>query len=270
MDKVKSEGMRRFTTVHPLFMSFYSKALYQDVGKNWKKVSILYLFLLLAVCSIPIAFRVHSAVSDYLRNEAPKIVKQVPVIAISNGEASVNKEMPYIIKDPESGVPLIIIDTTGKTDSLKGTDAVVLLTKTKLFFRRSPKDTRTLDLSELDTLTIDQTRVYGWIETFLDYFIFVFYPFALLFSFLFRLVEALIFGAMGILFARNMKVPLRYQAALSLAIVSMTPAIILDTLYNYGDINIPFWWIINFLIALGYLFFAVKATAESAGPEAGI
>lgn len=261
--------MKRFSTIHPLFMSFYSKALYQDVGRNWKKVSILYLFLLLSVCSIPIVFRVHSAVSDYLQHEAPKIVKQVPVITISKGAASVDEEMPYIIKDPESGAPLIIIDTTGKTDSLKGSDAVILLTKTKLFFRRSARDTRTLDLSEIDTLTIDQARVYDWIETFLDYFIFVFYPFALLFSFLFRLVEALIFGAIGMLFARNMKVPLRYQATLSLAIVSMTPAIILDTLYNYGDINIPFWWIINFLIVVGYLFFAVKANAEHAGLEAG-
>ncbi|MCL4476416.1 MAG: DUF1189 domain-containing protein [Nitrospirae bacterium] len=261
--------MRQFTTVHPLFMSFYSKALYQDVGRNWKKISLLYLLLLLSVCSIPIVFRVHSALSDYLHQEAPKIVKQVPVITIDKGVASVNEEMPYIIKDPESSAPLIIIDTTGKTDSLKGSDAIVLLTKTKLFFRRSARDTRTLDLSEIDTLTIDQARVYDWIETFLDYFIFVFYPFALLFSFLFRLVEALIFGAIGMLFARNMKVPLRYQATLSLALVSMTPAIILDTLYNYGDINIPFWWIINFLIAVGYLFFAVKANAEHAGLEAG-
>lgn len=250
-------------------MSFYSKALYQDVGRNWKKISLLYLLLLLSVCSIPIVFRVHSALSDYLHQEAPKIVKQVPVITIDKGVASVNEEMPYIIKDPESSAPLIIIDTTGKTDSLKGSDAIVLLTKTKLFFRRSARDTRTLDLSEIDTLTIDQARVYDWIETFLDYFIFVFYPFALLFSFLFRLVEALIFGAIGMLFARNMKVPLRYQATLSLALVSMTPAIILDTLYNYGDINIPFWWIINFLIAVGYLFFAVKANAEHAGLEAG-
>jgi len=250
-------------------MSFYSKALYQDVGRNWKKISLLYLLLLLSVCSIPIVFRVHSALSDYLHQEAPKIVKQVPVIIIDKGVASVNEEMPYIIKDPESSAPLIIIDTTGKTDSLKGSDAIVLLTKTKLFFRRSARDTRTLDLSEIDTLTIDQARVYDWIETFLDYFIFVFYPFALLFSFLFRLVEALIFGAIGMLFARNMKVPLRYQATLSLALVSMTPAIILDTLYNYGDINIPFWWIINFLIAVGYLFFAVKANAEHAGLEAG-
>ena len=254
--------MRQFSTVHPLYLSFYSKALYRDVGRNWGKISFLYLFLLLAVCSIPLMFRIHAAVSDYLHSEAPKIVKQLPVITISKGVASANEEMPYIIKDPESGAPLLIIDTTGKTDSLKGSEAVILLTKTKLFFRRSATDTRTLDLSKIDALIIDQAVAYDWIETFLEYFIFVFYPFALLFSFLFRLVEALIFGIIGMLFSKHMRVPLGYRATLSLAVVSMTPAIILDTLYHYAEINIPSWWLMNFLIGLGYLFFAVKANAD--------
>jgi hypothetical protein len=256
--------MKQFSTVHPLYLSFYSKALYQDVGRNWGKVSLLYLVLLLAVCAIPIMFKFHAAASDYLHSEAPKVVKQVPVITISKGVASVNEAMPYIIKDPESGVPLIIIDTTGKTDSLKGSEALILLTKTKLFFRRSARDTRTFDLSEIDTLVINQATVYDWIETFLDYFIYVLYPFALLFSFLFRVAEALIFGVIAMLFSRNSRAPLRYRAAFSVAVVSMTPAIILDTLYNYAEITIPFWWLLNSLIALGYLFFAVKANADGA------
>ena len=33
---------------------------------NWKKVSFLYLFLLLAICEIPIMFRLHDEVSEYI------------------------------------------------------------------------------------------------------------------------------------------------------------------------------------------------------------
>jgi hypothetical protein len=254
--------MKRYSTVHPLYLSFYSKDLYQDVGRNWGKTSFLYLFLLLAVCSIPIMFRIHSTVSVYLHAEAPKIVKQLPVITIVKGEASVKEEMPYTIKDPDRDAPLIIIDTTGKTTSLKGSDALILLTKTKLFFRESLTKTRTFDLSDMGDITIDQATAYDLIETFLEYFIYVFYPFALLFSFLFRLVEALIFGILGMLFSKRMRVPLGYRATLSLAVVSMTPAIILDTLYHYAEINIPSWWLMNFLVGLGYLFFAVQANAD--------
>jgi hypothetical protein len=261
--------MKRYTTIHPLFMAFHSKSLYRDVGKHWRNISFLYLFLLSAVCLIPIMFRVQTEVSGYLLKEAPKVVEQLPEIKIVRGIVSVNEEMPYTIKDPGTATPLIIIDTTGRVSSLDGSDALVLLTETKLLLKRSPKETRTLDLSEIDNLTIDRARVYEWIETFLEYFIYVLYPFALLISFLFRIAEALVFAAIGMLFAGNMRVSLRYRAALSLAVVSMTPAIILDTLYNFADVNIPFWWFINLLIAMGYLFFAVKANAENAGRETG-
>jgi hypothetical protein len=262
--------MKRYTTVHPLFMSFYSKSLYRDVGKNWRNIAFLYLFLLSAVCLIPIMFRVHFSVSDYLHSEAPKIVKQVPVITIAGGVASVHEEMPYIIKDPESGAPLIIIDTTGKTTSLKGTGAMFLLTKSTLSFKGSSREARTLNLSEIGDLTIDQSQVYGWIETFLDYFIFVLYPFALLFTFLLRIVEALIFGAVGTFFAKRLGAPPGYRSLVSLAMVSMTPSVILDTLYNYLEILVPFWWVLNFVIAMGYLFFAVKANAEDEMPGTGV
>ncbi len=260
--------MKRYTTVHPLFMSFYSKSLYQDVGRNWGRVSFLYLFLLIAVCMIPMMFRAHAAVSDYLLGEAPKIVRQIPVITISKGVVSVNVPTPYTIKDPQTGAPLIVIDTTGAVTSLQGSEAIILLTKTKLFLKRGPKETMTRDLSEIDSLTIDQPRVYEWIETFLEYFIYVLYPLALLFSFLLRIIEALIFGAIGISFARSLRIFLRYRALVSLAIISMTPSIILDTIYNYLEIDLPFWWFFNLAVAMGYLFFAVKANAEQQTGEA--
>lgn len=256
--------MKRYSTVHPLFMSFYSKSLYQDVGKNWRKISFLYLFLLLAVCLIPLTFKLHSEVADYLHNEAPKIITQFPVVTIAKGKASADEQMPYVIKDPENNRPLIIIDTTGKTTSLRGNDALVLLTKTRLLFRMSPTETKSLDLSGIDDLTVDQPKLDDWTESFLQYFIYIVYPLTLLLTFLFRLAEALLFGAIGMIFARNLRVPLRYPASVSLAIVSMTPAVIMDTLYNYTDSSLPFWWVINFLVAAGYLFFAVKANAETA------
>jgi hypothetical protein len=243
-------------------MSFYSRSLYQDVAMNWKKTSFLYLFLLLAVCSIPGMFKIQSQVSDYLKREAPGIIRQVPVIAITKGKVSIDEPMPYVIKDPETNAPLIIIDTTGQVTSLSGSEAMVLMTSTKLIIRKGPAETRTLDLSEIDNLRIDQAKIYDWVDLFTENFAFVLYPFALLFSFLFRILQALIFGVMGMVFAKNLRVPLSYPAVISLAMVSMTPAIILDTFYNYVEVKVPLWWLISFAITMGYLFFAVKANAE--------
>lgn len=245
-------------------MSFYSRFLYQDVGRNWKKISFLYLLLLLALTLIPITFKLHSEVSYYLTNNTPKIVRQVPVITISEGEVSVNEQTPYIIKDPESNAPLIIIDTAGQITSLENSDAFALLTKTNLIIRVSPTKTRIFDLSTLGDIVIDQGIIYEWIETFVKFFVFVLYPFALIFSFVFRVAQALVFAAIGMLFAKKFGAPLRYQALISLAIVSMTPSIVLNTIYNYIGLTIPFWWLINLLITLGYIFFAIRANSEQA------
>lgn len=254
--------MKRYSTVHPLFMSFYSRSLYQDVAMNWKKISILYLLLLLAVCLIPLTFKTRAAVSDYVLQEAPKIIKQFPVVNISKGQVSVDVPMPYTIKDPENNAPLIIIDTTGQVTSLAGSDAIVLLTKTKLFFKRGPKESRILDLADIDSLVIDQSRLYDWMDTFLEYFALVLFPVALSFTFLFRICQALVFAIIAISLSKYLKLTFNYFSLLSLSIVSMTPAIILDTLYNYFDLSIPFWWMIDFALAFGYLIFALKANVE--------
>jgi hypothetical protein len=42
--------MRRYSIFHPLVLAFYSKPLYQDVGRRWKGTGLGYLLLLLAVC----------------------------------------------------------------------------------------------------------------------------------------------------------------------------------------------------------------------------
>lgn len=261
--------MKRYTTLHPLYMSFYSKSLYQDVGRNWGKVSFLYLFLLLSVSLIPVAFKLQSQIAGYLFREAPKIIQQVPRITIAKGTVSVNEKMPYIIKEPETNAPLIIIDTTGQVASLKDSDAMVLLTKTQVKIRKPPTGTRVLELSGIDDLVIDQGRLYDWIDSFVENVALILYPVVLLLSFFFKVLQALVFAVVGMGFARNLKASLRYRALLSLAIVAMTPAILIDTLYTYIGIPIPMWWLVTFSITIGYLFFALKAVAQDASTSAG-
>ena len=248
-------------------MSFYSKSLYRDVGANWKKLSYIYLLLLLSVCLIPVMFKTHQMASDYLHTKAPDIVKQIPVITISKGEVTADVNMPYVIKDPDNNTPLVIIDTTGQTTTLKGSSALALLTKKSLMVRKDKSEIRTFELSGIESLTINQSVAYDWIETFLDYFVFVLYPFYLLFAFLFRGVQALIFALMGVALSARLKSDMKLSSLMSLAMVSMTPSIMLDAAYNYVDISIPSWWLADFLIALGYFFFALRAALERHSSE---
>ncbi len=256
--------MKRYSTVHPLYMSFYSGALYRYVGRNWKGTAFLYLLLILVICWIPIMFKMHSSVSLYIEDEAPKIVKQVPAIRISNGEVSVDAEMPYFIVDPDNEKPMVIIDTTGKYSSLEDTEARVLLTGTQLIMKRNLTETRVFDLSQIDYLEVDRTTVYEWIDVFKSWFAIVLYPLLVLFSYAYRIIQALLYAAIGIGIARSLQVSLNYQALLSLAIVANTPAILLNTAYNYSEMQLPFWWLICFIISMSFLFFGIRSSSEDA------
>ena len=257
-----SKIMKKFSIIHIPVLSFFSKELYRDVGQNWKGVNFLYLLLLLAVCLIPTMINLHRGISNFVNNEAPAIVNQVPEITITDGQVSIKETQPYYIKDPDSNEPLAIIDTTGQIESLEDTDAFCLLTGNKVIIKQSEFENTTYDLSNVKAFVVGSERITGWLQIGRKFLAIVIYPFALLGSYLFRIVQALIYAAVGLLFALWCKVTLSYATLLRLAVVAMTPCLLAKTIFGIADIHLSYATLISLVITLAYLFFAVKANSE--------
>ena len=254
--------MKQYGIFHPLLLSFYSKSLYRDVAKNWKGVAFAYLLLLLALTWIPVMMQFHYNLSDSVSRDAPQIVNQLPKITITNGEASIDAPVPYSIIDPQSGAQLAVIDTSGQITSLAQTKAFALLTKKNFMMRQKNRvETRVYDLSEIKSFTLDKDSVMSWVLAFKKWFALVAYPFAVGGSFAYRIIQVLLYALIGTLFANILKTTLDYAALVRLSVISVTPVILLNTLRRLMDIHIPFTWLISFMIAMGYLFIAVKATS---------
>ncbi len=254
---------RRYTIIHPLFMSFYSKDFYRDVAQNWKNYAFLYLLFLLALCSVVKTVKIHYDLSDFLTNHAPAFISQFPAVTISNGKASTEADEPYFIKDPNSGEDIIIIDTTGQINSLYDTSAVMLLTETKLIIKKSDRQTQVFALSEIEDFRLDQDVVYGWLRIVQKWLAVVFFPFFVLGSFVYRLVQVLIYGIIGMLFASILKTDIEFQSLISITIMAITPVVILDAFMGPLGISAVFWRFLCFLISMGYLFFGIKAISNS-------
>lgn len=253
--------MRKYSTIQAIYMSFFSRSFYKDVGGNWRGTSFLYLFLLLALTWIPLMFKLQTGFNSFITDEAPKLIRQVPKIMISKGEAKTDVEMPYFIKDIK-GNPLMAIDTTGKINSIDEAGVTALITKNKFIVKKSAVETRTFDLSQIDELTVDQSAIYNIAGAIRQWALIVLYPFIVAISCIYRIFTALFYALIGLLFARALKADLKYTALVSLAIVSMTPAIIINTVYDYMELRIPFWFLITFLISIGFFYFAVKSNSE--------
>ena len=253
--------MKRYTIIHPFFLSFFSKSLYRDVAENWKGVCFLYLLLLVALCWLPGMIKFHFSISDFVTNETPVIVEQIPEINIVKGKVSTTKPGLHSIKDPKTHDPLIIIDTTGKFTSLEDTKAVVLLTKTKIMIKKNKTETRAFSLAKIDSFHIDKNIIYSYLTKFKNWFAVVSYFFVVIFSFIYRVIQVLIYALIGILFTKMLHTALGYQVLIRLAVISITPVIILSTLFDLLSIPAPLWWLTSFVINMGFLFYAVKVNS---------
>jgi hypothetical protein len=257
--------MRRYTIIHPLYLSFFSKSLYKDVAGNWPGLGLGYLLSLLALCLIPQVMTIQADLTAHLDSEAPKIIRQFPTVTITGGEASIGKPQPYFIRDEKAGKPVMIIDTTGSITSLKGTTATVLLTKKALIVRNDDDRTKTFDLSNVGNLTLGKTELYNLMDTCEKWFAVMIFPFALLISFAFHSAEVLIYAATASLFLRNSGQSLPFRTVFRLAAVAITPVMIAGTLLLIAGAEVPYWWLLGFLLAMAYLWYGIRAALEKEG-----
>ncbi|HAT9634899.1 TPA: DUF1189 domain-containing protein [Legionella pneumophila subsp. pneumophila] len=96
-----------------LYMSFYSKRLFVDVGKHWRGIGLIYLLLVIAICSIPFSIRIASDFNKTFNQQIIEPLLQLPTVYVQNGNVIFDKPMPYLIRNDKNQV-VIIIDTTGK------------------------------------------------------------------------------------------------------------------------------------------------------------
>jgi len=258
--------MKKFNILHVPLLSFYSRELYRDVGWNWRGVCFGYLFLLLAICTIPKMFILHKGLFNFIDNEASALIEQVPTITIENGQVHIDEPQPYYIKDADGNDILAIIDTTGEIQSLQDTEAFALLTKTKLIHRQSKLEYRTYDLSQVKEFVLDKERITGWLNIIKKLLIPALFPCILLGSYIFRIIQALIYATIGLIFAALCNTKLSYSALLRLAIVAVTPCIIFRIIFECASVELPMAGLWFFLAAMGFLFFGVKACSQPEGP----
>ena len=264
MQANEGAGARRYNIVQPVWLSFFSKDLYRDVAHNWPGFGFVYLLLLLALAWVPPIVENHRGFAQFVGREGEAVVTQMPKITITNGQVSVDPPGPHYIKDEENGRVIIVIDTTadaGATEKYPG--EIMLLTRTQLIMRQRDGQTRVQDLAAINSFSIDQAGMRRFLAFFKNALGFVAYPFALLVSYVYRIIQALLYGAIGLAFAGIVKTKLDYAATVRLAVIAVTPVIILDTLLGALSAKPPYWWLMCFVIAMGYLFFGVKSAAAA-------
>jgi hypothetical protein len=231
--------MKKFSIIHIPVLSFFSKDLYGEVGLQWKGICFGYLFLFLAICWIPMMVKIHLSYTGFVKNDAPPIVDQIPEITITDGKVSIEEPQPYFIRDPDSNQIIGVIDTTGSIKSPADANAFCLLTNNSIIMKQSHFETRTIDLSQVKSFTVSGDGIMKFLHNIKKFLAIILYPTFLLISYVYRIIQVLIFAAVGLLFASMCKVSLRYGALLRLAVVAMTPCMIIKTAFGLAGVYFP-------------------------------
>lgn len=255
-------GRRRFGLQHPYLLAFFSRPFYADVMAHWRGLAFVHLALLLLLSAAAYTIHFRDLIAVFIAREAPAILAQVPEIRILDGKVHVDVDEPYTIRQPGSDTALAVIDTTGEITSLRQTDATLLLTATRLIARLSAAESRTIDLSGIESLRIDRSVLSQWLLDFQSWVPFIIFPLALGVTFTLRSAQALLYGVIGLAMASLQKVTLPYGATVSVAIMAMTPFLLLDVLLMLLDIYPPLWGLGGFLMAMGYLAFGIRSAAH--------
>ncbi len=265
----KEEPVRKYNLFHAIFMSFFSKDFYRDVARNWYGLSIVFLLILVLITGIPLLLEMNAGINQFVQQSSTQVVQQMPRVTIKNGRLSTPQNRPYLITMEADGEQeKIIIDTTGKYTSIEQTGARILVTSTQVYMKKNDNETRVYTLENVENLEFGQEDVTYWINLFAKWFMIFFAPFMLAGIFLFRFMQVLLYTVFGLLMKAVLNSKLNYGALLSLTAMSLAPVILINFILDISGSGVSLPWYVNFLIAMGYLFFGIKSEKDVTGDPA--
>jgi hypothetical protein len=247
-----------------LWLAWYSRSFYRAVAR-WRVKSFAYLFILVAAALVPDAVRMRAGLQRAFESLRASVAGQIPTIKIAGGHVETPEARPYLI--PLGNGNRMAVDTTGKISSLAEGDLVALLTRDRLYVRASSTQTRTYDLSKVQPLIIDQSRIDQWIRWAEHWLPILLTPILLAGVYLGRLLEAALLTLLGTVVSQWLPAPVRGMTLLSLAIAALTPALVVEAAFDAGGMRFTGQTWLSMSLTLGYFFFALHSAADPSRPE---
>jgi hypothetical protein len=165
------------------------------------------------------------------------------------------------IVDPDTKENILVIDTSGKYKSLKDVATRVLVTRNNIFYWDEHDNVATRTISSHIAITVGSHDINKFFGFLLHWLWVIVLPFCVLIAFVYRVAETVLYALIGKLIAAVSRVQLAYVQSIRIAVVALTPVIVIGTVFNWANIRFTHELGVLFLVAMAYLIFAVRANA---------
>jgi len=250
--------MQQFNIFQAIYMSFYSKKLYRDVALNWGGKAFLYLLLIIALVSVYFAIAVQGLANVAYKQASANIFPQIPEISIKDGKLSTPEKRPYFITDTNKKI-FAVIDTTGQYKTLAQANAPLLVTETQIITEPKPNEMRIYTIPAKMEQKIVPQQIDFFLQKFIKFLWIAFFFTILIGFYLYRVIQALLYAIIGKIFSLIFSVKIGYGQILQIAMVALTPAIILSTLEYAFTFHVMYELLLYFILTLIYLFYGIMA-----------
>jgi hypothetical protein len=247
-----------------LWRAFYDAGAYREVARSRIESCLAHLALAVFVVWVPSAFAMTSGLGKFT-GEASRAFEGMPDVHIENGAARLDPPGRHEVK--LQGETFFVLDPELSVDDALGYENGVILTGRQLVIvQRNRPQTRVVELAQFGDRVITAADVQGWLAAADRYGAIVIFPFAVAFSFVWRLACAALLALVGFAAARGLGSKIPYERSLRIATLAVVPGLFAATIADASGHGS--WWPawLGALCAGAYLVFGIRAnrTAEPA------
>jgi hypothetical protein len=251
--------------------SAFDFPMYEEVTLQRARRTVGYFTLVVVILSVVLTVANVVQLRSFVRKDVEPELDRLPVVTIKNHVASANVPQPWVksFPDPSNGMTnVFIIDTTGQTTGFKVDEQGLILTRTQLLIKNIQNpNTPNVDLADIEDLTVDAKLVRHWCDVgvwIVGGSLLVLRPIG---HAALKLLSALLLSLLGLIVASASRKRLRYGQIFTISIYALTPAIALDMVLDVLNVDIPFFFLIYFLVAGVYVGLAIsRLTGMNAPP----
>jgi hypothetical protein len=247
--------------VSRLWRAFFDAGAYREAAAGTTGACLAHLALAVALVWLPSAFAMTSGLGKFSREAIPAF-DGMPSVYIEQGRARLDPPGRHEIS--LDGKPFIVLDPElSLEDALAVDQGLILIDRQLVIVSERRSDARVIELADLGDRVITEADVERWLATLGRFGSVVLYPFAVAFSFVWRLAIAAAFGLAALAIARMMKGQLAYEPSFRIATLAGIPTLVVGAVADAS--GHAGWWPawLGITCTIAYLTFGVRAAVAA-------
>lgn len=251
-----------FNTIRTLYLAFYSPHVYVRAAREWRGIGFGYLFCLILISTACIGIWVHTWTNVAIAQIEKVLLPQLPKMTFQDGKLAIDKELPYVIRIND--VPVARFDKTDELPAEPSEFSPLVLGETKAsqYIKRTGKVKEWIYDKVLSTV-IDPLGVARYVQFLKTWLGVIVAAIILPIHFAIVATQTLLLGVIGRVFTSTMSMHLTYSRLVRIAVVAVTPGVVLGTILLVANQFFQLWLGIYGIMAAGYMFFGVYSNKHA-------